>query len=327
MRPRAMITAILLLLAAGGTARAEDCGKVRGTWVDLVPAGERYLVPVTIGGTPRYLELSMRHAFTGIYADVAAELQLETTPLPPELQIGSGDGAAIGLAKSTFGFGVVQNRPAEYVVYPRSRTEPDSQQPRLAGVIGMNVFSGFDIDLDLAHNSLGLILQDHCPGQVVYWPHQGYGTTPLKRIVTGHIVLPMQLDGANVKAMIDTGDAKSFLALSLAKRLLDISESSPGMSARGTSERGEVFHYPFKTLTATEVQVANPDILIYRNAKPLCDKGMRVARSDSLDGCYGNSGFSIGLQLLRHLHLFFAFKEKMVYYTAAETPAAPAPAH
>lgn len=74
----------------------------------------------------------------------------------------------------------------------------------LAGLLGADVLSEYDVDLDLANRSLSLYRVRGCSKVTPPWSEP---YTPFHIRVTGehHVVLPVEVDGTELTALLDTG--------------------------------------------------------------------------------------------------------------------------
>ena len=65
----------------------------------------------------------------------------------------------------------------------------------------------------------------------------------------------------------------------------------------------------------------NPLVVLHDNRSPQkhCDGKERFgSRWHQTVTCYGQGDLALGLQELSKLHLYFAYKEKVIYFTAAD---------
>ena len=63
---------------------------------------------------------------------------------------------------------------------------------------------------------------------------------------------------------------------------------------------GRIYRYPFKSLTFGGVAIDNPDIVLVPDAQSRFPGGHR---------------FVLGMNILRRLHLYIAYREKKLYVT------------
>ncbi len=76
------------------------------------------------------------------------------------------------------------------------------------------------------------------------------------------------------------------------------------------------YRYPFKELTIEGITIGSPQIDLYKDAKE-CRATSPYDFPAGFQACYGASDLELGLSELRQLHVYFAFKEKKIYLTAA----------
>jgi predicted aspartyl protease len=117
---------------------------------------------------------------------------------------------------------------------------------------------------------------------------------------SGHVVIPVLVDGHKIDAQVDTGSVSSIMSLSAAHHFLDFDEHDPAVK---TSTEGNVtvYSYPFKTMAFEGITVMNPSIAIWP------DKDMKAFNREII----------LGMSVLRQLHVYIAYKEGKMYLTPA----------
>lgn len=175
------------------------------------------------------------------------------------------------------------------------------------GLFGEDFLSAVDLDLDFGHRQLGLISSEHCPGRVVYWTHGDYSVVPMRQDDDAHIYIDVVLDGHEVEATVDTGAADSAMTLKTARHTFDLDEDDPALKpAMVTDKKGDQrvgsYSYPFSSLSFGDVVVENPQITII----PTGDVAPWAPK------------LLLGMNVLRQLHVYIAYKEKRLYLTSAE---------
>jgi len=195
------------------------------------------------------------------------------------------------------------------------------------GELALDVLSGVDVEIDFDKMTLNLFSQDHCEGEVVYWAPE-YATVSFKTDAAGHPSVKMQLDSKplTVAFALDPGPGR--MAMATATRLFGIKETTPGMTsvAADANNASVRYRYPFRQLTIEGVTVNNPVIEINPDTKE-CRPVLRY-QMGGWNYCYGASELKLGIQEMRRLHQYFAFKEKKLYVTPASAAGAkdqPAP--
>jgi predicted aspartyl protease len=175
------------------------------------------------------------------------------------------------------------------------------------GFLGPDIMGRFDLELDFAAGKLRLFDPHHCPGMVVYWTKSPYAVVPMTADSAGHVVVPVSLDGKDIKAVLDTGASHSTITTGEARVLFGLDKTNPAMkrdkdiSVNGTAATA-LYRYPFKALTLDGVSIGQPAIEILEG------KRFKVGEDEML----------IGIKTLRRLHLYIAYGEQKVYMTPAE---------
>ena len=308
----------MLFLPNLAEADATNCALKQAASLDLVSdeAGDA-LLPVQLAGSPQRLILSLQAAYSILSDATVSKLALRRRHMPEGIFLYYRDQSANGLVRSPVQVGRLTIDNVDFAVIPRMPVGEESAD----GMVGMDVLRTADVDLDLAHNKLSLFLHDHCPGQVVYWQHDGgVAAIPMSFQKSGNILVNMQLDGKPVVAGIRS-EGPSEMGMNAARRLFSLSKDSPDVElVPGTKS---TYRHAFKSLEMPGVQVANPAISIYdQDPGQDCSDRTRLKTTDSGQvqeyKCYGGADVFLGLSVLRRLHLYFAFDEKMLYATAAQ---------
>jgi len=179
----------------------------------------------------------------------------------------------------------------EFVILP-----DDLLPPGVDGILGPDIMQIFDVDFDFASGKVGLFSQKHCEGKVVYWTHDPFAAVPFKMDEGRHIKIVVQLDGQEVPAVLDTGAYRSAMSLETAE---DMFKLDPATLSKNNGR------YPFKALTLEGVTVNNPDLVLVPDDK------------SKVMGGYREPKLLLGMGVLRQLHLYIAYKEHLIYATAA----------
>jgi len=127
--------------------------------------------------------------------------------------------------------------------------------------------------------------------------------------------------------VIDSNAVNSTLSATKARIAFDLTADSPGSVPLGTVDgdpEHKRFGHVFSSLDFGGVAVANPHVAIIPDLVGAKDPnngfttGSRVQRVD--DGLA--SDLTVGMDVLKHLHIYIAFDERKLYISAADTPAA-----
>jgi len=87
------------------------------------------------------------------------------------------------------------------------------------------------VEFDFVARKMNLFSQDHCPGRVVYWTHQGFGELSFQMpsgpiSISNHIKLKTILDGHELSTVVDTGSTFSWLRQEAAIQIFGIDKNS-----------------------------------------------------------------------------------------------------
>ena len=301
---RWLLVVPLLAMAAGAHAEEKQCQLRRVMSLDMHTGRDgRVAIPVTIENHPASLLVDIGAAYSTLDASFAKSAGLSQKQISGTvIYMGGGIRLSKYVIADQFSVGPLPSDRFGFVLAPSGVLGHDSM-----GMLGSEVMSHFDIELDFAGSKFAVFSQDHCPGRVVYWTNDPYAAVPLETDSNKHIFVQVMLDGKPLKVMLDTGAARSFLDFRVAKDVFGIDEQNPNLKSLGTHGLNTVvavpaYQYPFQTLTFEGVAIQHPDIEI-----------VKYPDSDRLD-----SGLTLGISVLRQLHLYIAYREKMLYVTPAE---------
>jgi Aspartyl protease len=317
------MAAALLLITSVNSAYAEDklqtpdCQLKQYGSVDLL-VRENVYVPVTLDGHQGYMMLNIGSGLTVLAQDFATKAGLRVRRLDTSSVKFGGTTVKTYAAFNSLSLGPVRLGKGEFLTFAGPTGESTGN---VIGALGMDVFSNVDFELDLAHGKLILFSQDHCPGNVVYWTND-YSSVPLQRDPLGTVTFPMELEGKKVQAVLTPAAEVSSLTTDVTRRLYGFDVQSPGVTTEDTPGGGKRSHYIAMKMTASGLTVNNPRINL--RPPPSGDLGCRLVVSRGrVEGagytnCMGAVPLRIGRRLMKSLRLYFATKEKVLYFSAAD---------
>jgi hypothetical protein len=316
----AVATAFISLLLFAMPARAQDCKLMQAASLDMIPSTDGHiLVSLLVSGIPRYFYVEIDAPFSSIDLNFVDQSQFDHSRLErPSMPFVLGQAIRDTAIVPSLQIGGQSGTDVRLLIVPKFNV-PDK---RAIGILGLDLLSGFDVELDFAKNKINLFSQNHCPGQVVYWT-KNYASVPMQQSEVWQFIqrIPMQLDGQSVFVAFSTMDDHSFLPLSLARQLFNLAPGSPGLVATTEVSHGTetVYKYPFKTLEVGGVKILNPNLFIYSDDDVWkhCDNH-QIKRAPFLLSCETSGDFVLTLSELRKLHLYFAYGEKKIYVTTAD---------
>ena len=208
---------------------------------------------------------------------------------------------------------------------------PDDGRSEIAtfgGLLGSEMLRNVDFDFDFAANKVNLISQDHCAGNVVYWPASAVAVVPFTFNASGHITFRMELDGRRVSAMLDTGAGDTILNLDIARRTFRVDVNAPDVEKVGEIGRSQsgVYRRRFNTISFEGVSVTNPMITMYPDLIGGGSLGEQRTGSIIREARAGLPDVILGMNVLSEMHVYIASKERRLYITAANPQPASAPA-
>lgn len=305
MKFRSALACLAFALAAT-SAEAADCQLKMFASLDVVENADGVIVPVTLQGQPGgYMKLGLEDMLSAVSEETVRKLGLRRDAIPQTTTIDI-DGEQIH-QKAEVNIQLGGSKGDAYVAI---RPKPAAGDPRVVGLLAMDVLNQFDVELDLAHDKLNLFSPDHCKGQVVYWTK----TAPVAAVamtLRGNMefVFPMQLDDNTLDVELSTEPAAALNG--------KIAHDKFGLD----NEKGT---HTFKMISVDGLGIANPKLSVYRDDSPGCNGGARARptpmlteRSLEVERCYGHPDLYLGLPQLKHLRVFVAYKERMMYATAA----------
>jgi predicted aspartyl protease len=262
-------------------------------------------IPVTIGGKPEQLLVDTGGFLSMLTPGAEDGLGLKRINTPNSVITGWGGWRTSSYVRvPDITLGTLKLPAADILTMPDGRLPGD-----LDGTLAPDMLSVFDVDFDFAGGKLSFFSQQHCPGKVVYWTHDPHAELPMIISHDGHIQLTLQLDGEDVLTTIDTGSSDSEMSLETAERLFDFDEKSPLLKTLSEDAHSRSYRYPFKNITLQGVTVRNPDlILVPDDESRVMDSGWD----------YHPPKLILGMNILRQLHMYIAYKEKMIYVTSAD---------
>ncbi len=299
-------------------------------------ADGRIYVPAKINDISKSMLVDTGGFFTEITKPVSQEMKLAVRHTGLELIGVAGDTTRL-VVRAGFTLGKLHADGMDFMVMPElHKFAPDV--PDAAGVLAPNLLRSYDLDLDFGGGKLNLISQKHCEGKVIYWPASAVAIVPMRVNQDGHAWVPVELDGHRLSAMLDTGSTTSILNLGTAKNTFGLEPGSADVPPEGNL-RGTVAAYShrFKSLSLEGIAISNPKLTLL----PDLMRGKLANPHDNIEGDTrisnpnietGLGDMILGMDVLRHLHVYIAYKEQKLYLTpvtaaaAAAAPPAAAPA-
>jgi hypothetical protein len=350
--------ALTLLAVSGATlpdaqAKMRGCGplqEIASLTMSLLPDGSRVSVPLIINGKPVNLLVDTGTGMSSLTKPAAARLDVRKRN-STSMRLIDKDGAAVHGYYIADSF-QVGKLTAKDIPFLQDVAVDDA---RVGGTMGPDLMVRYDVEMDFAENKLIYFSQDHCPAHILHWSSDAVTQVPISirervkdyppamlpgaaldlpasmlqdmiaragaSILGTDIRTKVILDGQEFTANIDTGldnstinskAARDVFGIALEEHTPDTPASSPDKPAMAGVEAVTVTasrqQHRFHNLTLGGVTVVNPLFVL----KPV-DMSVRKAGDPT------SPDITIGMNVLRKLHLYFAFGERMLYVSAAST--------
>ena len=210
--------------------------------------------------------------------------------------------------------------------------DPDTASAPFDGIIGNDVMMRYDVDLDFAHQKLNFFTPEKCEGAGVYWspstissvPVVAYSgleyadRSPIPRL--GVTYVPVVLDGKTIIALLDTRSDKTFLNPDVAQKLFGIAPD--GMEPADVDDGGTLIKagtHVFKSLSFGGLTAGNVHVAIPVDVMSQSTKIFHISKvlQDTFPIHEIMPDMVIGMDILRHSHLYVSFQNDRVYVSAA----------
>lgn len=296
-----LIALFLAVAAAQASAEERKCQLLEAAELPMsTDLSGRVNVPMAIGGQTVHLLIDTAGYVSTLtrYTVTALGMHPESAFRPLETYYG-GEIVNQFVTAHDILLGHLKASALMFFVMSNSRASPD-----IGGTLAPDILRAYDADFDFAAGTFRLFSKEHCEGAVVYWTKGPFGRVAFRADGSGHMVVPVMLDGKEMYAAIDTGAADTVASLDRVEDKFDFSEKSPGTALiPGRPADRPRYRYPFKTLTFDDVTVNNPGIML------VPDSQSKMSRS--------NADIIVGMNVIRRLHLYIAYGEQTIYVTPA----------
>ena len=310
-----------LILIPAAPSRAAECGPLKlinQVQLRAADEGRRELIPVSINGTEKLFIFDTGIPISSVSRAVADELKLPVrqgnfTFYDVEGRVSRDQAAvrefAFGHARISDTFLPVMNNPELF-----------------NGLFGVDFLERYDADLDFGSDVLRIFSQDHCEGGVLYWQAPATGVVPI-RDQRGHITVSVTLDGREIKAIIDTGASQTTMSQEIARTVFGLTLGGPGVEATRdfpAAPGAKVYSHTFGNLSFGDIEVKNPHVELLPDV--MGRNGERQQQAGNRARLYSDEiklpELIIGMNVLRKLHVYMAFKEGRLYVSPASVAGA-----
>lgn len=228
---RLALIGLLLLSACVAVDTPEACRITRVAELPIRMVGNVPLVKATINNRPAQLLLDTGADGTVVSEDAFARLGLERDYTLTASTVGLGAGSVNWPSKAvTTALGTLTLKPAP--VFVAHIKWPLRDQDEVDGLLGGQVLSAYDADIDMPQSRLTLYQPRHCPNGPA-----PFGGPSMTLHAAGNLArkltIPIRVDNINMAAVVDTGASATFLASSRVK--LTAEDLAKDRSSRATT--------------------------------------------------------------------------------------------
>ncbi|HLY55909.1 MAG TPA: aspartyl protease family protein [Stellaceae bacterium] len=164
--------------------------------------------------------------------------------------------------------------------------------------LGANVLKRMDVEFDPVDRKINLYSHAPCKNKVVYWPHTDLAVIPFDIDRNNWIRFSVDLDGQDLRAVLDTGTYLSMLSTPAARQHFDVDpkQLEAGYS-QGTATGASLGTYrkQFEKLDLGGVTVLRPTLHIGGNTR---------------------TNLIIGMDVIATLHVYIAYEEEKLYISS-----------
>ena len=215
-RPSLRFLLLSVLLAVPPAAAAAPCRSDVVDSLSIHSAGGHPVVTVSVNGEPVSMLLDTGADTTVVTPALAARLGLRVQAAAGDVATGLGGGAGVPVATATARVGLT-GRPARQRILVLDL--PGATGP-IAGLAGVDILSGFDLDLDLPGGQVLLRrTASSCTDRdAPPWPGLPAERLPVRITPRNRVLVPVTLGALEVQAVLDTGVDGPILARDAAMR-------------------------------------------------------------------------------------------------------------
>jgi predicted aspartyl protease len=326
MRRSLMFAAFLAMANVVPALAGAQCGPLTMlTSMDMNPSADVPIVTAMIGDKPVGLLVDTGGSLSSLTKRAVRELNLQTGQSRIQLRNVAGQEENLEARLPSITLGRLRQEGAYFMVLPGPEDPMGPTIEEFGGILGSEMLRNVDVDFDFAANKLNLVSPDHCAGNVVYWQAPAVAVVPMTLNATGHIMFRMELDGRRVNTMLDTGFSNTTLNLDTARRVLRIDVNAPDVEKIGELTGGytaSAYRRRFKTLSVDGVTISNPMIDILPNMMGSVSPDAPRTGSIIREQQNGLPDLILGMSTMSQMHVYIAYKERKLYFTAA-APQAP----
>ncbi len=280
MRP-ALLSLLLALLAACATAGGggdgvdyTTCGLRSRATLPVTFRGNVPIVQGTINGIPAALILDTGATGMALTETALHRLDLKTDDKHVFTSHGIG-GQSQAFAGVLHDFEIGGIHVPDHPVSVLPNTSQIARQQAVDGLFGVSILSVFEVDLDFPHHVVTLYAGRICPDTVVPPWKTPFEIIDASKSVRGRFIVPVELDGKQLNALIDTGAEASIVAADVVASLgvtQAALQAAPHAVLVGTGpQTATAYAHVFQQIRIGDDIGLHPMLLVTERAEPNID--------------------------------------------------------
>ena len=215
------------------------CRLDRAADLPMAPGTAYAVVPARIDGQPVSMLLDTGDERLAIREQVQAALRLPEDPHHTTIMHGiGGTSTAHDLIIQRFELGDAE-LPQSGAAVMNLPSVPQTDPP-LAGVIGGQILSGYEVEFNFAARRVVLWQRNDCAPVAPAW-RGAYASVNLERSTGSLVTMPVTINGQHLRALLDTGALTTTLSVEAATRL-GLSAAARISVSRGADGRDVFSH-------------------------------------------------------------------------------------
>ena len=245
--PRIRVALVSLAIASalciGSSAMAGECAAPRlENTVRMEPIGDQgeVAVPIFLNRVEKkFLFDTGGGAMNYVSSALAQHLGLPKTDNFEAMDLAGNKSYSVGIVRN-LKFGAVSVPDILFQVVPDLAFD---------GILSAGTMTNDDLDIDFGAIDLNFFSAEHCPGDVVYWPHPRLRWC--RSLVARPLRVAVTLDGHALTAVIDTGSSWTILNVGWAGKICGFSAKDGVAQVPGApkdNEDGHLFSPLFRAL-------------------------------------------------------------------------------
>jgi len=221
---------------------------------------------------------------------------------------------------ATFTIGGATGRDMQFAV----STDSDLGKSKpYDGYMTGSFFRQYDVEIDFAGKKLNYLTPTLCddPNKVVFWPHGAIAEVPMT-MAGGKMEVSVTIEGHKIDAVVDTSSEHTVMRRDVAERLFDLKADTPQMTPIEGLKDGmsqQVYRHTFPQISLEGITARNVPAHIQANS--MIHNTHRTPVLGSRATFAGEAripSLTLGMDMLRQLHLYALVKQEKLYATAAQ---------